>query len=279
VKHKELPERRAARLVGLSRTVLRYKKRRQDDSKIRQEIRRIAHTKRAYGYRMVWRKLRQRGHKVNHKRVYRIYREEKLALRRKSRRKTPESLRLVIPTPEAPNVCWSMDFVSDALIDGRAFRILTVVDDATRESVGLEASHSFSGVRLAETLDRIAIQRGSYPKYLRADNGPEMRSAAVSQWALTHKVQMVFIEPGKPYRNGYCESFNGTLRAECLNQELFISVPDAQRKLRAYQREYNEERPHSSLGITTTPRDRRTALYKYVKKETARETLITAGTN
>jgi len=107
---------------------------------------------------------------VNHKRVYRIYREEKLALRRKRRRKTPESLRLVIPTPEAPNVCWSMDFVSDALIDGRAFRILTVVDDATRESVGLEASHSFSGVRLAETLDRIAIQRGSYPKYLRADN-------------------------------------------------------------------------------------------------------------
>ena len=216
---------------------------------------------------------------MNHKRVYRIYREEKLALRRKRRRKTPESLRLVIPTPEAPNICWSMDFVSDALIDGRAFRILTVVDDATRESVGLEASHSFSGVRLAETLDRIAIQRGSYPKYLRADNGPEMRSAAVSQWALTHKVQMVFIEPGKPYRNGYCESFNGTLRAECLNQELFISVPDAQRKLRAYQREYIEERPHSSLGITTTPRDRRTALYKYVKKETARETLIAAGTN
>ncbi len=268
MKHKGLPERRAARLVGLSRTVLRYKKRRQDDSKIRQEIRRIAHTKRAYGYRMVWRKLRQQGHKVNHKRVYRNYLEEKLALRRKRLRKTPESPRLVIPTPEAPNVCWSMDCVSDALIDGRAFRILTVVDDATRECVGLEAAHSFSGTRLVDALDRLAIRRGAYPRYLRADNGPEMRSAAVSQWALTHKVQMIFIEPGKPYRNGFCESFNGTLRAECLNQELFISVRDAQRKLAAYQREYNEERPHSSLGIATTPRDRRTALYKYVKKET-----------
>ncbi len=107
----------------------------------------------------------------------------------------------------------------------------------------------------------------------------KMRSAAVSQWALAHQVQRIFIEPGKPYRNGFCESFNGTLRAECLNQELFISVHDAQRKLAAYQREYNEERPHSSLGVATTPRDRRTALYKYVKKETARETLIAAGTN
>jgi putative transposase len=153
------------------------------------------------------------------------------------------------------------------------------VDDATRECVGLEATHSFSGTRLVDALDRLAIRRGVYPRCLRADNGPEMRSAAVSQWALAHKVQMIFIKPGKPYRNAFCESFNGTLRVEYLNQELFISVHDAQRKLAAYQREYNEERPHSSLGIATTPRDQRTALYKYLKKEKATETLIASDTN
>jgi putative transposase len=179
VKSKGLSERRAAKLVGVSRAVLRYKGRLRDDSKLRRAIQRIAQAKRAYGYRMVWRKLRQQGLQVNHKCVYRIYREEKLALRRKRRRKTPEHLRVVIPTPEAPNICWSMDFVSDALIDGRAIRILTVIDDATRESVGLVAGHSFTGLRLAETLDRLAMQRGTYPQYLRCDNGPEMRSAAV----------------------------------------------------------------------------------------------------
>ncbi len=274
MKNKGLSERRAARLVGVSRTVLRYRKQRRDDSNLRQAIQRIARAKRSYGYRMVWRKLRQQGRRVNHKRVYRIYREEKLALRRKRRRKTPEHLRVVIPTPEAPNICWSMDFVSDALIDGRAIRILTVIDDATRESVGLVARHSFTGINLAEALDRLAIQRGAYPQYLRADNGPEMRSAAISQWALTHQVRMVFIEPGKPFRNGFCESFNGTLRADCLNQELFVSVPAAQRKLDDYRREYNEDRPHSSLGISTTPRDCKTAMDKYVRKEKNQETLI-----
>lgn len=134
---------------------------------MRRAIQRIARAKRAYGYRLVWRKLRQQGLQVNHKRVYRIYCEEKLGLRRKRRRKTPEHLRVVIPAPEAPNIWWSMDFVSDALIDGRAIRILTVIDDATRESVGLVAGHSFTGLRLAETLDRLAMQRGTYPQYLR----------------------------------------------------------------------------------------------------------------
>lgn len=279
MKNKGLSERRAARLVGVSRTALRYKRRLRDDSKLRRAIQSIAQAKRAYGYRMVWRKLRQQGLQVNHKCVYRIYREEKLALRRKRRRKTPEHLRVVIPAPGAPNICWSMDFVSDALIDGRAIRILTVIDDATRESVGLVAGHSFTGLRLAETLDRLAMRRGTYPQYLRCDNGPEMRSAAVSQWALTNQVRMVFIEPGKPFRNGFCESFNGTLRAECLNQELFISIPAAQRKLDAYRQEYNDERPHSSLGISTTPRDCKTAMDKYVRKEKYQETLIRAGTN
>ena len=257
--------------MGVSRTALRYKRRFRDDGKLRRAIQRIARAKRAYGYRMVWRKLRQQGLQVNHKCVYRIYREEKLGLRRKRRRKTPEHLRVVIPAPEAPNMCWSMDFVSDALIDGRAIRILTVIDDATRESVGLVAGHFFTGLLLAETLDRLAIQRGDYPQYLRCDNGPEMRSAAVSQWALTNQVRMVFIEPGKPFRNGFCESFNGTLRAECLNQELFISIPAAQRKLDAYRQEYNDERPHRSLGISTTPRDCKTAMDKYVRGKNIRK--------
>lgn len=145
--------------------------------------------------------------------------------------------------------------------------------------MGLVAGYSFTGLRLAETLDRLARHRGTYPQYLRCDNGPEMRSAAVFQWALTNHVRMVFIEPGKPFRNGFCESFKGTLRAECLNEELFISVPAAQRKLDAYRQEYNEERPHSSLGLSTTPRGCKTAMDKYVKKEKYQEALIRAGTN
>jgi len=265
-------------LIRVSRTVLRYQKKPGNDKVIRAALRRLADKKRAYGYRMLWRKLRQQGHLVNHKRVYRLYREEKLALRRKRRRKTPEHLRVVMPIPTSPNDCWSMDFVSDALTNRRPFRVLTVIDDATRENVGLEAAHSFSGHRLTLALDRVAIRHGGYPKYLRADNGPEMRSAAVAQWAHEHGIRLVFIEPGKPTQNAYCESFNGILRRECLNEELFISIPDAQRKLDRYHKEYNEERPHGSLGITTTPRDCRNALFKCVKKKKNQETLIRGGT-
>jgi putative transposase len=225
---------------------------------------------------MLWRKLRQAGHLVNHKRVYRLYREEKLALRRKRRRKVPEHLRVVMPVPAAPNDCWSIDFVSDALVDGRGFRVLTAVDDATRECLGLVAAHSFSGNRLTEALDRLAARHGQYPHYLRADNGPEMRSSVVAQWAHDHAVRLVFIEPGKPFQNAFCESFNGILRRECLNQELFRSIADAQRKLDAYRLEYNEERPHGSLGVATTPRECRTALDLCVKKN--EETLLRAGT-
>ena len=150
----------------------------------------------------------------------------------------------------------------------------TLIAHATGRDADLPAGHRPAG----NGDRRTAAALRPHPHHLEPQP-PPLRSAAVAQWALAHKVQMVFIEPGKPYRNGYCESFNGTLRAECLNQELFISVPDAQRKLRAYQREYNEERPHSSLGITTTPREPRTALYKYVKKETAKEILTPTGTN
>ncbi len=142
----------------------------------------------------------------------------------------------------------------DALMDGRAIRILTVIDDATRERVGIVAGHFFTGLRLAEALVRLAMQRGAYSPYLRCDNRPEMRAAAVSQWSLINQLRVIFIEPGKPFRNDFCESFNGTLRAECLNQELCISEPAFQRKLDDSPREHNEGRPHSSIGISTTPR-------------------------
>ena len=185
---------------------------------------------------------------MNKKRVERLYREEKLVLRRKSKKKLPINLRASIPAPERQNDCWSIDFVSDAESTGRHIRILALIDDATRESLLLQAAYSMTGKQVAEFVDRVAMFRG-YPKFLRSDNGPEFRSVAFATWAAKHGVTLVFIEPGKPHQNCFIESFNGKFRAKCLDLHLFENLRHTQGIIDGYRHEYNHEKPHGSLGV------------------------------
>jgi len=187
---------------------------------------------------------------VNVKRVYRLYKLEGLEVRTKRRKKRASHLRVVMPTPVAPNEQWSMDFMRDTLDDGRPFRILTVVDIFTRECPLLAADTSLSGQRVADLLDGMALERG-YPKAITVDNGSEFYSKAMDSWAYRHGVQLQFIRPGKPVENALIESFNGRLRDELLNGELFMGLPDARQKLEAWRRDYNQNRPHSSMGDLT----------------------------
>jgi putative transposase len=196
---------------------------------------------------MLYRKLRQAGWKVNHKRVERMYREEKLTLRRKRRTKLPAHLRIALPVPTRVNDCWSLDFLSDGLVNGRALRCFAALDDATRENVALYMGLSIPGAKVAQLLDHAAMFRG-YPKYVRADNGPEFRGGDFRSWAAQHGVTVIFIEPGKPYQNAFIESFNARVREEFLNENLFVSVRDAQQKADDWRHEYNYERPHGKLG-------------------------------
>ena len=195
--------------------------------------------------------LRREGWHVNAKRIYRLYREEELIVRTKLRRKMARRRPVPIGVAARPNQCWSMDFVSDKLADGRSFRILTVVDQFTRECVRLEADRSMTGMKVAQALERARQERGSLPKSITVDNGSEFCSRALEAWAMTNEVQLCFIRPGRPVENGFIESFNGRLRDECLNVEWFTSLDDARQKLAKFRDHYNRERPHSALADRT----------------------------
>jgi putative transposase len=191
--------------------------------------------------------LRREGWEVNHKRVYRLYCEEDLAVRTRKRRKRPSHMRLVMPPAEGPNERWSMDFITDRLENGRQFRVLTVVDHFSRECPLLEAAMSMSGKAVAKALERLSFDH-PLPKVITVDNGSEFFSQAMDSWAYRRGVQLEFIRPGRPVENTFIESFNGRLRDECLNDNLFFSIDDARRKLEAWRTDYNTVRPHSSLG-------------------------------
>ena len=187
---------------------------------------------------------------MNHKRVYRIYRGAGLMVRKRARKRVARE-RCPAPAPTRPNQRWSLDFVSDALFWGRKIRMLTVVDVFTREALAIEVDTSLSGVRVARVLDRVIAERGTAPEEITLDNGPELTSKALDQWAYARGVQLCFIQPGKPVQNCFVESFNGRLRDECLNVEVFLSLDDARRKLLEWKTDYNERRPHGSLGDLT----------------------------
>ena len=187
---------------------------------------------------------------MNIKRVYRLYKLEGLGVRAKKRKKRGSHMRVVPGLPTRPNERWSMDFVQDSLMDGRKFRALTVVDVHTRECLAVHAESSLSGRKVATVLDTVATVRG-YPKQITVDNGTEFFSKAMDAWAYRSGVKLDFIRPGRPMDNGYIESFNGRLRDECLNAELFSDLLDARVKLDTWRRDYNEARPHSSIGNLT----------------------------
>jgi putative transposase len=195
--------------------------------------------------------LRREGFKVNWKLVYRVYREEKLSLRVRKRRRIASLVRVPMDVPKRPNLRWSMDFVSDQLgSTGRRFRCLTIVDDFTRECLAIEVDTSLPGDRVARVLDRLAFLRG-LPQGIVIDNGPEFTGRALDTWAFARKVKLDHIRPGKPVENAFIESFNGRLRDECLNEHWFSTLKEAQVRIEAWRQDYNRNRPHSSLGDMT----------------------------
>jgi putative transposase len=245
-----MSERRACKAIGCCRMTMRYQTIRPDDTGLRQRMKAIAHERRRFGYRRLHVLLKREGYVINHKKLFRLYREEKLAVRRRGGRKRAMGTRAPMLVPLAPNQRWSLDFVSDQLTCGRRFRILTVVDDCTRECLALVVDTSLSGVRVARELDRLMIERGK-PWMIVSDNGSELTSNAILTWADRSRVEWHYIAPGKPMQNGFIESFNGRLRDELLNETLFTSLAQACFALRCWRADYNEERPHSKLGWCT----------------------------
>lgn len=244
-----ISERRACRYTGFARSSQRYRTRRPSRVELRERLHTLAILRPRWGYRRLYRLLRREGQIVNKKLVQRVYREEGLHVRRRKRKRIAV-LRTPMPVPTQANDRWSMDFVSDALGDGRKFRALTIVDDLTRESPAIEVDFSLPGARVVRVLDRAAGTRG-YPKAIVLDNGPEFRGEALDQWAHAHGVALHFIEPGKPVQNAFAESFNGRFRDECLNQSWFVSLHDAQETIEAWRIDYNVARPHSGLADAT----------------------------
>lgn len=239
--------RRACGLVQVHRSTFYYASHRQDDRALRMRLRDLAAARPRFGYRRLYVLLRREGWQVNHKRIYRLYGEEGLSVRTKYRRKRASHCRVTPVMPFAPNQRWSMDFVADTLDDGRRFRALTVVDLFTRECLVIEADFSLPGRRVTSVLDRISMVR-SLPKIITVDNGSEFISKEMDSWAYRRGVQLDFIRPGRPVENAHIESFNGRLRDECLNAELFLTLEDARQKLAEWKSDYNKSRPHSSLG-------------------------------
>ena len=246
-----MSERRACKAIGCCRMTMRYQTTRADDAGIRQRMKAIAQERRRFGYRRLHVLLKREGYVINHKRLFRLYREEKLAVRRRGGRKRAIGTRAPMLVPMAPNDRWSLDFVSDQFLHGRRFRILAVVDDCTRECLALVADTSISGRRVARELDDIIRRRGRRPDTIVSDNGTELTSNAILGWADATGVGWHYIAPGKPQQNGFIESFNGRLRDELLNETLFKSLPHARAVLEVWRRDYNEQRPHSKLGWMT----------------------------
>jgi putative transposase len=246
-----LSQRRACGLVGITRRSFRRVASVDRNRELRERLRELAEERRRWGSPMLYLVLRREGWLVNHKRVERLYREEGLSLRRRRRRKRLSHLRIVRQAPEAANQLWSMDFVSDTLAGGRRLRALTVLDEWSRESLAIEVDASLTGARVTRVLQRLRVIRGGLPPVIQTDNGPEFTSRALDRWAYECGVRIQFIEPGKPIQNAFIESFNGRLRDECLNEQVFVSLDDARRKIEAWRQDYNRVRPHSALGNRT----------------------------
>jgi putative transposase len=249
-------ERRACRLVMVAVSSYRYETRRSDEP-LRTRLVQLAREKPRFGYRRLHVLLRRSGERVNHKRLHRIYREAGLMIRRKKRK---HCVRVGQPLRSwtGANQEWALDFVHDAVECGRKIRVLSVVDAYTRECLALEVDTSFASRRVTRVLDAIVAERGQ-PQAIRCDNGPELTSRHFLAWCVERQIELIHIQPGKPTQNPHVESFHGRLREECLTVSWFQNLFDARRKIAAWQKEYNEERPHSSLGYRT-PKEFATSL-------------------
>jgi putative transposase len=245
-----MSERRACSLVASDRSSIRYRSCRPADRALRGRLREIANARRRFGYRRLFVLLRQEGEASGRNRIYRLYREEGLAVRRRRTRRRAVGTRAPIVVAPQANARWSLDFVHDQLACGRRFRILNVVDDVTRECLAAIPDTSISGKRVARELT-ILIQRRGKPGMIVSDNGTELTSNAILAWCAEHRIDWHYIAPGKPMQNGFCESFNGRMRDELLNETLFFGLDHARRTIGSWADDYNRSRPHSSLGYQT----------------------------
>jgi putative transposase len=251
MKSEGLSERRSCKLAGLSRATYRYTPSVKDDGHVRERMKALAAQRPRFGSPRLRVLLRREFGAVNHKRVERMYREEGLQLPRKRGRKRGINNRAnILIVPSEPNERWSMDFMSDSLCDGRRIRLLTIVDDFTRECVAIEVDTGITGERVIRTLERLKQTRG-LPGMIVTDNGPEFTSRAMLTWSEPAGVKQHFIEPGRPVQNAFIESFNGKLRDECLNLHWFISLQQARKTIELWRVDYNTTRPHSSLEYMT----------------------------
>ena len=243
----EVSERRACSVLGTDRTSVRYCSRRPDDAAVRARLRDLASVRRRFGYRRLHILLTREGIVMNHKKLRRLYREERLQVRRRGGRKRALGTRAPMALPQGPNQRWSLDFLSDAFSDGRRFRILAIVDDFTRECLALVPDTSLPGLRVVRELNALITARGR-PAMCVSDNGTELTSMAILRWSAETRVEWHYIAPGKPQQNAFIESFNGRLRDELLNETLFTSLNHVREALAIWMEDYNTVRPHSSLG-------------------------------
>ena len=265
-------ERRACAALGVDRTSVRYRSSRPDDAPVRARLRELAAIRRRFGYRRLHVLMDREGLTMNHKKLRRLYREERLQVRRRSGRKRALGTRAPMTIPQGPNQRWSLDFLSDAFTDGRRFRILAVVDDFTRECLALVADTSLPGLRVVRELAAVVAGRGR-PAMCLSDNGTELTSMAVLRWCQEMRIEWHYIAPGKPTQNAFIESFNGRLRDELLNETLFTSLAQARVVLAAWKDDYNMVRPHSALGNLTpaeyndrsAPRPQRDGALRYTE--------------
>ncbi len=243
----EVSQRRACQVIAADRASMRYRSIRPDDAVLRARLRELAAIRRRFGYRRLLILIRREGTHVNHKKLRRLYRDERLQVRRRGGRKRALGTRAPMAIPQGPNQRWSLDFLSDQLSDSRRFRILVVVDDFTRECLALVADTSLSGMRVGRELDAIAARRDK-PLSIVSDNGTEFTSMAILSWSQEAQVAWHYIAPGKPTQNAFIESFNGRLRDELLNETLFASLAGARVALAEWMEDYNTVRPHSAIG-------------------------------
>jgi len=244
----QISERRACLNLIYARSVIRYRSVADPQIALRMRLRELAAARVGYGYRRLHILLWREGWQVNHKRIYRLYREEGLSMRSKPPRRRRACIkRKLRPVAYEKNECWSMDFMSDQLFDGHRIRLLTLVDNHTRESLAIHVAQRIRGSEVVQVLERVVKEHGK-PKTIQVDNGPEFVSKDVDLWAYWNHVKLDFSRPGKPGDNAYIESFNARFRLECLNEHWFLSLEDAKEKVEEWKQDYNLNRPHSSLG-------------------------------
>jgi putative transposase len=247
VKEQQCSTSKACVIVQLPRSSYQYQKRPKNDTEIQRALTVLVNKHPTIGFWQIYYRLRNRGEKWNHKRLRRVYRAMKLNVQRKAKKRLPDRVKQPLVIPIAANQTWSIDFMSDALKDGRKFRLLNVMDDYNRESLAIEVDTSLPSLRVQRVLSTLIKERGK-PKNIRVDNGPEFISHTLQQWCEQHNITLLYIQPGKPMQNAYIERKNGSIRRELLNTYTFSSLQEVRELTEDWRCDYNHERPHKSLG-------------------------------